>query len=156
MDEIIQRFLKHVHKTDYCWIWKGAKKGQNYGSFSLNGKDYRAHRISYKLFISEYDNDLNVLHKCDNTLCVRPDHLFLGTHQDNMNDKVIKNRQSKLSGELAPSHKLNEKEVIEIKILLLNKYRGIFRDLAKKYNVSSNCIEDIYHGRTWTNCRINV
>lgn len=156
MDEIIERFLNHVHKTDTCWIWTGAKKGQNYGSFSLKGKDYRAHRISYKIFISEYDNNLNVLHKCDNSLCVRPDHLFLGTHKDNMMDKVNKNRQSKLSGESCPAHKLTESEVIEIKQSFKKKYRGLFKDLAKKYKVSSGCIEDIYHGRTWINCKIKV
>ena len=149
MDNIQKRFLTHVKKTDTCWQWIGAKKGQNYGSFSINGKDYRAHRIAYKLFISEYDQNLNVLHHCDNTLCVRPDHLFLGTHKENMQDKVLKNRQSKLSGELCVAHKLTEEEVIQIKKSLLNKYKGIFKDLAKKYNVSSGCIEDIYHRRTW-------
>ena len=150
MNSLIERFEKHITKTDNCWLWKGAKKGQNYGSFSINGKDYRAHRIAYKLYINDYDQSLNVLHSCDHTLCVNPDHLFLGTHQENMNDKVNKNRQAKMPGELCPTHKLTEKEVIEIIKNFENKYRGMFSNLSKQYNVSSSTIECIYHKRTWT------
>jgi hypothetical protein len=146
---IIERFLKHVNKTETCWFWKGAKKGQNYGSFSINGKDYRAHRVSYKIFISDFDDNLHVLHKCDNSLCVRPDHLFLGTHQKNMIDKVNKNRQSKMRGELSPTHKLSLNQVNEIKKLLKSPYRGYINNIAKIYSVSSSCILDIKYGRTW-------
>jgi len=145
-----QRFMKFVNKTDNCWLWSGAKKGsKNYGSFSIQGKDYRAHRVSYEHFYGQFNKDLNVLHHCDNPACIRPEHLFLGTHQENMIDKVNKNRQARNYGELSPTHKLTLYEVNEIKQLLKLPYRGYIKNISKKYSVSVSCILDIKNGRTW-------
>lgn len=85
-----------------CWIWKGATKGkesQKYGSFYFRGASWLAHRVAWVLTfgeIPELDSadyrGTCVLHRCDNPLCVNPGHLFLGTHQDNMDDKMQKSR----------------------------------------------------------------
>lgn len=92
------RFWSKVVKTDTCWIWIGAgstsKKG--YGQIRLpgaKGRQTSAHRVSWILHRGEIPIGLDVLHKCDNPPCVNPDHLFLGTNQDNVNDKVSKGRQ---------------------------------------------------------------
>lgn len=85
-----ERFLAKVKKTDTCWIWTGS--AQRYGRFRLSGKLYLAHRISYELFIKRPPDELCVLHKCDVTKCVNPEHLFLGTQKDNALDREAKGR----------------------------------------------------------------
>ena len=82
-----------------CWVWIGAKTSRGYGCVSYRSegkkKQLAAHRLSYALHKGSFDKQNHVLHKCDNTLCVNPEHLFLGTQQDNMKDMSVKNRGRK-------------------------------------------------------------
>jgi hypothetical protein len=87
-----ERFWEKVEKTDTCWNWTGAKNKFNYGQFYYNGKVRKAHRVSYLMKNGHYDESLVVAHKCDNPSCVRPDHLFLATQRENVNDMVAKKR----------------------------------------------------------------
>ena len=98
---IEERFLSKVIKNNEtgCWLWIGATRGrigQRYGKLEVNGKTYGAHRFSYMLWkgdlVSTNVRNICVCHKCDTPLCVNPDHLFLGTHMDNMIDKSRKGR----------------------------------------------------------------
>jgi len=84
------RFWRNVQKTDGCWLWVGLVDKDGYGRIRVSGKQARAHRYSYILHYGE--TDLWVLHRCDNPTCVRPDHLFLGTSQDNVADRTAKGR----------------------------------------------------------------
>lgn len=89
-------FWNKVDKSGECWIWIGSKVGgTEYGKVGYAGKTWRAHRLSWKFAFGDIPNDLCVLHKCDNPSCVRPDHLFLGTHDDNNKDMVKKGRSVK-------------------------------------------------------------
>lgn len=89
----IDRFWSKVKKTDNCWIWIGGRFNHGYGSFSsYHGKRIYAHRYSWQISQGPIPDKMFVCHKCDNPPCVRPDHLFLGTHDDNMLDAKIKNR----------------------------------------------------------------
>ena len=83
-----------VDQNTQCWIWQG-KPNRNYGRIKVLNQQFYAHCFSYAKFVGENPNNLLVLHKCDFGMCVNPEHLFLGTPQDNMTDKVNKNRQSK-------------------------------------------------------------
>lgn len=86
-------------KLGRCWIWLGCKyKGKDYGQF----RNKRAHRVSWTLLIGEIEENKQVLHKCDNPICVNPKHLFVGTPSDNMNDKVSKGRQSRVGSSKNP------------------------------------------------------
>ena len=78
---------------DGCWVWNGAKRTKfSYGVFSIKHQNHQAHRIAWELVNGSIPDGLFVLHKCDNPPCVNPEHLFLGTHIDNMRDMVKKGR----------------------------------------------------------------
>lgn len=86
-----ERFWRNVEKTESCWNWIGGKRNNGYGVIFANGRDGSAHQFSYEIHRGPIGS-MHVLHKCDNKVCVNPDHLFLGTNRDNVDDKVKKNR----------------------------------------------------------------
>lgn len=88
------RFLANIDKSCDCWLWTGAKNKQGYGHLKIKGKTYRAHRVSYELFNGKIPPGFLVMHKCDNPLCVNPNHLKLGTHKDNTQDMMEKGRDN--------------------------------------------------------------
>lgn len=92
---LLDRFLAKIQKTETCWLWTAGRCSSKatYGAFYFEGRDQPAHRVSWILRNGTIPKGLHVLHHCDTPLCVNPEHLFLGTPQDNMTDKVKKNRQ---------------------------------------------------------------
>jgi hypothetical protein len=90
----VLRFWSHVNWTDYCWTWMGAADRDGYGRFHVpRGETDTAHRVAWRLTFGPIPDGLQVLHKCDNPPCVRPDHLYVGTNEDNVRDKVERGRQ---------------------------------------------------------------
>jgi hypothetical protein len=88
----LKRFWERIHKTDYCWNWTGNLRGgdnklKGYGHVSLNDRDYAAHRISYMIYYGKIKKDMFILHKCNNSRCCNPDHLYAGTRLDNASDR---------------------------------------------------------------------
>jgi hypothetical protein len=96
--DLESRFWSRVEKTSTCWNWIGARSGNRYGEISIGGRGghpVHAHRVGYMLQ-NEVDwlpPKVLVCHKCDNQVCVRGDHLFLGSHLDNTRDMIAKGRQ---------------------------------------------------------------
>ena len=80
-----------MRKSDGCWLWVGSIN-HRYGWLVVRGRKVRAHRFSYELAYGLIPVGLLVLHRCDNPPCVRPDHLFVGTQTDNMQDMLRKGR----------------------------------------------------------------
>lgn len=76
---------------DSCWLWLGGTQ-DGYGRLRYAGKKILAHRLSWEMHFGKIPEGLWVLHKCDVRNCIRPEHLFLGTNQDNVDDKMRKKR----------------------------------------------------------------
>lgn len=91
------RFWLNVQKTEGCWLWTGRRDGAGYGQIFVQGRRIGVHRLSWLLNCGEIPEGLFVCHHCDVPLCVRPDHLFVGTHDDNMRDAAIKGRMAHTS-----------------------------------------------------------
>ena len=124
-----------------CWSWNKATC-YGYGKLAYGRRQYRAHRVSWEVHKGQIPDGMSVLHRCDNPSCCNPAHLFLGTHDDNMADKVTKNRQAKGSGH--GRAKLSESDVISIRNSPL---MGVA--LAEKYGVSNSTISFIVNDQTW-------
>lgn len=136
-------FWKHVDKSGDCWIWMGAKTRGGYGKTRLNTKVCSTHRASWVYTYGEIPNGLCVLHKCDVRLCVRPDHLFLGTLVDNSDDKVKKERQ--LRGE-----QINKAKLTEAIVRLIRSNTEMTNiEIAKIYGVNHSTIANVRRGKTW-------
>jgi HNH endonuclease len=153
---LADRFWANVQKTDGCWSWTGEKNRLGYGRFFIEvqvdaqGRRFNirnmAHRFAWQLTYGTITDELRVLHHCDNPSCVRPDHLFLGTHQDNSNDMIAKERQ--LKGAQHGRAKLTEADVLTIRA----RYAagGIsHRALARQYGVGGTTIMHILHRENW-------
>lgn len=94
----IEKFFKNISKENHiknCWMWEGKKDKDGYGII-YSKKKMRAHRLSIELYNKLIPDDLLACHKCNNPSCVNPDHLYIGTHQDNNNDKILHNKMKKL------------------------------------------------------------
>lgn len=146
-----ERFISLVEKTNTCWLWKGCTRGkrdhQHYGAFQRGEKLWIASRASYDIFNGTIPDNMLVLHNCDNSLCVNPEHLRLGTHQDNMNDMKSRNRQASQSGENHGNNKLMEIDIMEIRILSGFSVSNV--DIAKQFNISDGLVSMIVKGKRW-------
>lgn len=89
------QFWSKVDKSGECWIWTGRRGPRGYGRFRIGSKAPGAHRVAYELTYGPIPDELIVCHHCDNPPCVRPDHLFLGTHLDNAADRDSKGRTAR-------------------------------------------------------------
>lgn len=132
-----------------CWLWIGATTSWGYGQFKRQRAgsiiSLGAHRFSWELYRGKIPSGLFVLHRCDNRCCVNPDHLFLGTTQDNTKDCVKKGRMAR--GESVGTSKLTADKVLQIRARLRS---GVRREhVAREFGVRPSNVAWIAKRRTW-------
>ena len=140
-------FWSRVEITGSCWLWTGAgsKIGRGYGKTTFEGKLKGAHQVAWILTYGPIPPGYEICHTCDNPPCVRPDHLFLGTQKDNIQDMIRKRRG--IIGEASGKAKLTTTEVVEIKQFLAAHMPII--SIANKYQVCVSTIYYIKSGKLW-------
>ena len=135
------RFLSHTSRQpNGCLLWTGGRippPHMGYGIFWLRGRSRRAHRVAYMHWCGSIPEGLDVLHRCDNPACVEPSCFFLGTDQDNADDKVQKGRQAR--GDL--HSKLTDEQVEAIRREFAEG--ATKRRLARKFHVSDTLVRKI-------------
>ena len=142
--------VKKGENPDDCWEWLGAfnQKINGYGQFSERRKKISAHRYCWKLHNGTIPDGMRVCHSCDNTGCVNPAHLFLGTAADNSKDMVRKGRSS--FGEKNGQARLTEESV---KAIILEK--GTLLEIGEKYGISFQHVSGIKNGKRWKHLRLS-
>jgi hypothetical protein len=162
-----------------CWNWMAARTKRGYGLIKVDGKMYRAHRVSFRAFVGDFPSEMFICHHCDNPSCVNPEHLFVGTASDNVQDCKAKGRLNRATGtshgsythpermarglkNWAHSHpganggekngqaKLDQSTVNSIRSdYLKNSTRGSIASLSRKYGISRAQISNIVNCRSW-------
>ena len=141
----MDRFMRHVQKTDYCWLWTASRNDQGYGYFHL-GTEGLAHRASWMLFHGPIPDGMDILHTCDNPPCVNPDHHYLGTDTENVKDRQDRNRTPKGIDHAEAIY--TEEQVREIR-RIYHPYRFPYSYLAKKYGGTSVTIRNVVKKKSY-------
>lgn len=122
-----------------CWLWTKSVNAYGYGNYTDCGVTKLAHRLSWSIFRGEIPAGMFVCHRCDVPACCNPDHLFLGTQRENLQDMANKGRHNRLGGA-----KLNEAQVLEI--LALDSPQRL---IAANYGISPSNVSRIKTRSSW-------
>lgn len=145
--DLAEKLSEQLVETETgCWEYTGGRTGSNYGVVCFGHTKQRgAHVISYELTFGPVPKGMQVCHRCDNPPCCNPDHLFLGTPQDNKNDEIAKGRH--VYGERVGNHKLTESDVIEIRKLIEAGHS--LKGIGLLYGVTGEAIWAIKNRKNW-------
>jgi hypothetical protein len=150
---VMEKFWARIARGDGCWLWTGGRTTAGYGLLHDRGKPLYAHRLSWEVHRGAIPPNTEVCHTCDTPACIRPEHLFLGTHRDNMADAAAKGRRDTSGlvragvGEAHFGAKLTEADVLKIR-----ERRAAGEShyaLARAFGVSRPTITAILTGRNW-------
>lgn len=174
--ELAAWFWQKVTRSEHeCWPWSGATHNKGYGNIGIDGRTTTTHRLAYTLAVGPIPPGMQVLHRCDNPPCCNPAHLFIGTHLDNMRDKIQKGRQARGERHGSRSHpesvprgdehpyrrcpdivprgeahshaRLTEADVIDIRKAAAEGERQ--SSIAARYNVAQPTICNVVTRKTW-------
>lgn len=144
-----QWFIDRTKVVGQCWEWTGTKEGNGYGWLRWDRHPAKAHRLAWMLVHGPFPEHGNrhVLHHCDNPPCVRPSHLWIGTHADNMADRHRKGRYKALKGEEHPNAKMTWQEVEQIRAQWINGRSQA--SLAEEHGISPTMVWYIVRNKGW-------
>lgn len=147
------RLVTHTKlQENGCLEWQGYIGKGGYGNIRVLGRMYRAHRYAYEQIKGPIPAGVLVCHHCDNRKCVNVEHLFLGSHSDNMLDMHSKDRHPKYTFSINGVHnraKLTPSQVDEIRARYKEARRGLGRELALEYGVATSVISRIVNNKLW-------
>ncbi len=127
-----------------CWLWLANLDDKGYGriTISCTYKMHYAHRVAWLLYRGKLLG--NVLHHCDNPSCVNPEHLYLGTHKQNAEDRKRRGRNADQHGENGPRAKLTARQVIAIRTDPREQ-----KIIAAEYSITQPTVSDIKNRKSW-------
>lgn len=145
-----QRFWSDVipEPNTGCWLWMGADARDGYGKFFGARRHLRAHRAAWEFAHGPIPPGLYVCHRCDVRACCNPAHLFLGTHQDNMDDMARKGRAVRHLGEAHGMARLTEHDVREIRLRFASG-EASQTELAARYGMHQSAMSLLINRKTW-------
>jgi len=150
-DLVSSKLGAHIITDNGCWEYQGSTNGSGYGYFHIclpgDKRKFAAHRVSYAYHHGVDPGELFVCHKCDNRTCLNPDHLFLGTHQDNMRDMAIKGRRAPQAGEDNNACKLNKSIVTEVVSQIMDGKSNML--IAANLPITHSQVSLIRLGKSW-------
>lgn len=138
--------IDHYSKKP-CWIWTGHMMKHGYGKIQRDNKEHTVHRYSWIVHCGDIPAGMSVLHKCDVRNCVNPEHLFLGTQQDNITDMIRKGRKNARKGSKVPGSVLKESDIHIIRKEISDGKRMV--EIAEKFDVDVSNIYRIKNNRIW-------
>lgn len=150
MGNLISRLDKKTfYSPDGCWYWTGIVDHKGYGMIRFDGpKGFwkKAHRVSYEAYKGQIPEGLLVCHSCDNRRCINPDHLWLGTNKDNINDRDRKGRGADHSGENNSQAKITREQVEIIKSLSGKKTQS---EIGAMFGIAQCSVSAIVRDKRW-------
>jgi HNH endonuclease len=157
---VIGKFLEHCMRDgkNGCWTWDGPiHKATGYGTFEVLEIEYKAHRVSYFYFNGKkMESKYDILHTCDNRICVNPAHLYEGTNLENMGDRACRNPESFIkNGSTNPAAKITEKDIPDI-FWKYYKKRMTQLEISNDYDVTPGTISKILLRNKWRHVPINI
>lgn len=140
-----ERFWARVHKTNTCWEWLGHVSGHaKHGVIKIGQRSVRTHRYSWEIHHGD-PGDMRVLHTCDVGWCVNPDHLYLGTDQNNRRDQEERGRIRHLYGGDNPASKITNQQAEEVRAAYIQG--AMQQDLADQYGIHQSQVSRIVNDR---------
>jgi hypothetical protein len=148
-DVLLGKFEKYSkHQPNGCTEWVAGKTSDGYGVINFNNKSLLAHRVAIELFLGLNPERMLVCHKCDNRSCVNPEHLFLGSQEDNMKDMKSKGRRKGVNcREMNGRAKLTMSAAQEIRRKREIGYT--LKQLATEHSVASSTISRVIRQENW-------
>lgn len=138
-----------------CWGWQAHTNNKGYGQFRLGGKVKLSHRVAWEMENGDIPDGICICHRCDNPPCCNPNHLFPGTHSDNMEDMYMKGRKNP-TGTPIPANrgsgngmaKLTKEQVLKIRAMAKNRIHK--KEIADRFGISASYVYDILKRRRWS------
>ncbi|SNY95513.1 HNH endonuclease [Halomonas sp. hl-4] len=145
------RFLNRIEvdQATGCWEWQAGRNKDGYGRMKVGSRDELAHRVSYTIYKGPIPHGKIACHSCDNTGCVNPEHLWLGSNEDNTQDMMKKGRHRSAGslGSRNPRSVLSEADAIEVLELIDQGLTN--KAIAAKFSVTHSTISCIRRGKSW-------